>query len=341
VARLACREAGFQTVSRLKIIIHPARAGFTLKMKRHLHHIVLVVKRLGIILLLFTLCRVLFYLFNTSYFSNISAIDLMIVFVHGIRFDISAILYCNLLFILLHVIPIPHREGMAYQKLLKVLFHITNAILLLANCADFEYFKFTFKRTTADIFNLIGLSSDFLRLLPQFMLDYWYVAFIWLVLILFAEFLYRMTDKTKPESEEGKMKRGILIESSLFLIFTGLFIIGTRGGLQLKPIGIINAGQYTHARNIPLALNTPFAIMTTLGKRELKEVNYFSDQELDNVYSPLQQFANFDSIRNPKPENILIIILESFSNEYIGALNKTGVGYTPFLDSLIGKSLVF
>jgi phosphoglycerol transferase MdoB-like AlkP superfamily enzyme len=38
--------------------------------------------------------------------------------------------------------------------------------------------------------------------------------------------------------------------------------------------------------------------------------------------------------------NVVIIILESFSSEYIGAFNN-GKGYTPFLDSLMKESLTF
>ncbi|HCW07650.1 MAG TPA: sulfatase, partial [Cytophagales bacterium] len=49
-----------------------------------------------------------------------------------------------------------------------------------------------------------------------------------------------------------------------------------------------------------------------------------------------------DSIRFT-PKNVVILILESFSKEFVGAYNKNidggnYKGYTPFLDSLIGVS---
>ncbi|MBO9667691.1 MAG: LTA synthase family protein, partial [Bdellovibrio sp.] len=43
--------------------------------------------------------------------------------------------------------------------------------------------------------------------------------------------------------------------------------------------------------------------------------------------------------RPKKPQNVVIIILESFGSEYLGPVN--GVSHTPFLDSLMAKSLVF
>jgi len=42
-----------------------------------------------------------------------------------------------------------------------------------------------------------------------------------------------------------------------------------------------------------------------------------------------------------KKLNVFVIALESFSKEYIGALNGKSKGYTPFLDSLISESLTF
>ena len=39
--------------------------------------------------------------------------------------------------------------------------------------------------------------------------------------------------------------------------------------------------------------------------------------------------------------NVVVIALESFSKEYIGAINGKSKGCTPFLDSLISESLTF
>ena len=55
--------------------------------------------------------------------------------------------------------------------------------------------------------------------------------------------------------------------------------------------------------------------------------------------------SNYETIKNTnhneifKHKNVVIIILESFSKEYVGYYNN-GKGYTPFLDSLINYSLV-
>ena len=113
-------------------------------------HVKLLFQRLGIILLLFTICRLLFFLINGSFFTESGLFNWIFVFLHGIRFDISAIVYIHLPFILLHIIPLPQRNLPGFQRLLKYLFHIINGLMIFTNLADIIYFQYTFKRATAD-----------------------------------------------------------------------------------------------------------------------------------------------------------------------------------------------
>ncbi|MGZ4091281.1 MAG: LTA synthase family protein, partial [Bacteroidia bacterium] len=82
--------------------------------------------------------------------------------------------------------------------------------------------------------------------------------------------------------------------------------------------------------------NTPFTILKSLDKNELMEFHFYPEAELKTIYNPIHKF---DSVTFRK-KNIVILILESFAKEYTG-LGKTGVSYTPFLDSLCGESFVF
>jgi hypothetical protein len=54
------------------------------------------------------------------------------------------------------------------------------------------------------------------------------------------------------------------------LVFAGgIFIISARGGLQLKPIKPINAGELSGSQNTSLILNTPFCILHSLDEKSL------------------------------------------------------------------------
>jgi len=93
-----------------------------------------------------------------------------------------------------------------------------------------------------------------------------------------------------------------------------------------------------------LVLNTPFAIIKTLGKSNIKDIKYFDEKTSDSIFSPVHNYYKKNNAI--KRNNVVVLILESFGKEYIGELNKdngdnTYKGYTPFLDSLITESLVF
>lgn len=209
---------------------------------------------------------------------------------------------------------------------------------MLANCVDLAYFRFTLKRTTADAFHFFGgkMGDDLATLMPVFLRDYWYVFIIWIgfIFLLFASYK-RMEAKRIPLSWT---QQDFSREVNRFIVFTALAVLAYRGGFQMKPISSITAGEYTNVKYVPLVVSTPFTILKTLDVPTIQPEIYFTDeQELKQLYNPVKQ-------PHPgtfKKMNVFVIILESFSKEYIGAINGRQKGYTPFLDSLIGQSLTF
>ncbi|NBG65517.1 LTA synthase family protein [Acidiluteibacter ferrifornacis] len=292
----------------------------------YFHHSLLLIKRIGIALLLFTLLRITFLVFNYAYFS---AYDYR-VFIGGIRFDIAAIAYTYLPFILGSILPLKLRNKRSYQQVLKALFLFSTVVCVLVSVIDMAYFPFTLKRTTADILDFVTTGDDTLRLIPQFLLDYWYlgivfVAFLWLINWTYNKTLSNFVPETK-----------FWTQWLLFVLWLGIAVLSSRGGWQLRPITSLQASQYSNVQNVPLVLNTPFTITRTLFKAQITEVNYFDDKELTQRFNPVQYYKADTNLR----PNIVLIILESFSKEYIGGYHN-GKGYTPFLDSLMEHSIVF
>ena len=116
-----------------------------------------------------------------------------------------------------------------------------------------------------------------------------------------------------------------------------LFIIG-RGGFGLKPVGIIEASTYSNPENTAFIVTTPFTLVKTINQKGLEQKTFFTESQLESLFNPIQSSQPQNIL--PDSTNVVIIMLESFGNEFIGAYNK-GNGYTPFLDSLIEKSLFF
>ena len=129
-------------------------------------------------------------------------------------------------------------------------------------------------------------------------------------------------------------------------LIAGMAVVGARGGYRhsTRPISISNAARYVeNPRDVAIVLNTPFSLLRTFNKKSLIRYEFFDNKQLSEIYNP----HYIPKGNTPfKQDNIVIIILESFAREYIGAFNKdlkggTYKGYTPFIDSLISTSLTF
>jgi phosphoglycerol transferase MdoB-like AlkP superfamily enzyme len=298
------------------------------------------------LLITFEICRWLFFLFNFSFFKSLGFIEFIEISFIGLRFDISAIMAFNSFFILLYLQPFSINNNFTnYQKILKCLFISINSILIFSNCIDFEYFKFILKRSSFDIFSLATTGDDLINLAPKYASDFWPIFGTWLSLSLILLYSYdKIIPSVNTSCEQNfaqitpfQFKNAILM-AYIYLAACILCIIGIRGGIQLRPINIISAGKLVAPEYIPLVINTPFSMMKSFGNSFLKERKYFSYDELKNIYSSQHKLKK-DSC-NFRKLNVIVLIMESFSKEYIGALNSYE-GYTPFLDSLISQALVF
>jgi phosphoglycerol transferase MdoB-like AlkP superfamily enzyme len=293
-----------------------------------MHYIANVGIRLSIILLLFSICRSLFYLFNRSMFGEVGSLEIVNAFIYGLRFDISAILYFNIIFILLLLIPHPYRERGWYRFGSSFIFYFFNGIALLLNIIDIEYFKFTKKRMTWDA---VSMKDDLITLVPKYLQDYWYLAIILVALILIAYYLFRKLFRQSPTK-----KINYFVQSIVLFIFIGIFLIGVRGGIQLKPVKVMDAALYGSPQTIPLILNTPFTMLQSYGRKRLSEIKYMPDNEAEKLF-PI--YHRYHSDEPMDKLNVVIIIVESLSREFMSAYGAEK-SYTPFLDSISKEAIV-
>lgn len=309
-----------------------------IKTKQSIH--VFLIFSLSYLLILYSLCRLGFYFVNRNLFDHLSFSELALIFWGGLRFDLVAILYLNAIFILLLAIPFPFRYRRAYLKVCKIIFIVSNSLGFLANFADFVYYRYTLKHTTASVFSQFANEQNKLNLLVDFLVDYWYLVIAFgLFIYLFAR-LYDIFEIARPAHYTW---RTYIIHSLLLLLIAGGTIIGIRGGWRhsTRPITMSNAGDYVkQPADMALVLNTPFTLIKTLKRSTLKPIHYYDQQTLNRVYQPI----HLPEGRGPfKKLNVVYLIIESLGKEHIGALNKdlkngTYKGYTPFVDSLVANS---
>lgn len=315
-----------------------------LSFPRRLSLSVLLMIRLTAVLLLFGFTRWLFYFVNIENFAHLNIWQLLHIMWGGIRYDLAVIAIVNLPFIALMTIPFHFRYNFYYQRITNVLFVLFNSVALLFNLIDVIFFRYIAKRTTSEVFAFFGNTAENTgSLLFTFLADFWYMLLIFFILVFL---LIRVVTWFISHSPVPVVTlRWYITQSLIFIGFAAVAVIFGRGGLQLKPISLINAANYTESKNISLLINTPFSIMQTVGKQSISKLNYFNEQQIEAVYNPVHISFSLnltDSIPfTTETPNIVILIIESMGREFIGYYNPDKVGITPFLDSLLKQSITF
>lgn len=300
---------------------------------------------LFIIYVCYSLCRLTFLLENFRLFSeNLTGEYALNMFGAGIIFDTTAILYSNALFILLFLLPFHWKENATFYKVVRWIFTVVNGFFLISNLVDCVYFRFSGRRTTMSVFQEFSnegggnLASIFM---DEF-ISHWYLV---VLAAVFCYAIYKLYRAPRNIPVYSKWQY-YLIQTVTLLVVIPFTVFGMRGGMTTatRPITISNANQYVdRPLDAGVVLNTPFSIFRTLGKKAFIVPDYMPESEALAVYSPVHVPA--DSVQF-KPMNVVVIIWESFTKEFVGKLNPdldngTYKGYTPFIDSLLTKSLSF
>ncbi len=310
-------------------------------MNHFLRRLKVVLLRLSILFVIYQLLRLIFLLYNRHHFQNVDFEHYLTMVKGGFRFDLTGILYLNLLYIILYLLPFRFAEHQWYRRILFWIFILTNALGLAFDTGDIFYFDYVLKRSTVEVFMFAGEKNIGL-LAVQFFKDFWWGFLLFAGLIYLIYKWYRLI----PDPVSGQAYNFKTYLSGIIVLLLTLYfsIVGIRGGFKrdTRPITMNNAGAYIRKPlEMAIVLNTPFTIIRTFTKRTFKPVHYFSDSEVAKIFNPVKEFKA-DTTMTKK--NVVIIIVESFAREYTGVLNrdiKGYTGYTPFLDSLMLQSHTF
>lgn len=290
------------------------------------------------------IARVLFCWFNAADLKINSIGEFLTLAYHGLAFDTAAILYANLLFIFLSLLPLTINAGKGYQKMLLWVYFVFNLLAYSTNFADLIYYKYIYSRTSASVIDTLKHEGNKGSMALRFLVSYWYVFLLFIAVAALWVFLYRLVKVKQVLRPVNKVK--YFTFSMLVFVLCGVMIVGgIRGDFKksTRPINVVDASRYvTQMQHADVVLNTPFSIIRTMGSNSFQKVNFVDPSEIEKNFKPVKYYHN-----NPKTTpNIVLIITESFGREYWGCMNKDmGIknfeGYTPFLDSLAGHSLIF
>ncbi|MGN0235523.1 MAG: LTA synthase family protein [Paludibacteraceae bacterium] len=312
-----------------------------------------------LLMVIYSLSRLFFFLINSDLYPEVGTARLWEMMLGGMRFDLTAVLYLSSVYLVLALLPLPLpvRNHRVYQLVTRLFYLIPNALGILVNCVDMVYVRFTDRRTTCTFFIEFRHDTNLGTILWQSLWQYWYVtlfAIAALCLLIFCS--AKPLPVRYPALPRLNTQRSLLnprlfyyVRETLLLCLIAYFtVIGIRGGFgrYTRPITISNALQYAdRPQETAIILNTPFSLMKSLENETYQNPHYFAQEDLESIMSPVHLPS---AAAQEKRLNVVVLILESFSKEYIGFYNnpplKKGTGrvpYTPFLDSLLAQSVTY
>lgn len=287
-------------------------------------------------LTMLTLSRVGFMLNSWSGFSGTGFLEIAQSFLLGIRFDLVATAFALApFFALLLVFGADVRLGSVYLG--KVWYLTAIVFMLLMNFIDAEFYKFTDRRSTADLFEFAFVSNDIYRIIVPLLRDFWHLLVAWIGLSLFTCQLYKQIDLGSAVASWWQSPA----EWAVRAVFVGLLVIAMRGGLQPIPLTIQDAAAQGDQHLSLLTLNTPFTVFKTIGKEKLPIPDVLTQEQANAIWQPVVTAPHDSLFAQLKGHNVVVIIMESLGCDYMASQNGRGVGYAPFTDSLIAQGLFF
>lgn len=294
----------------------------------------------GLSLAFYFLARLEFLVWNWPQYKSKELADLLWAFLVGFRFDLAAICMTMVPVILWSFWPWAERRHSLWATLSFWLYAPFFLLFMMMNLGDTEFINFVGRRFSYDALFLVGeMDAKMVGIIGS----YWHLSLVNFAAM--AGFLWagwRILHRPSRRIYRPVGKKEIPYYAVAVFVVLVVVVVGVRGGLQKKPLNIVNAHMFAAPILNNLVLNSTFTFIKSYGAETLSHEVYFSDRK--EMLTHLNGAATGPSLlegRRPRqPQNVVVIMLESFGLEYMGG-KEGGRGFTPFLDSLVPKSLFF
>lgn len=288
-----------------------------------------------------------FLLYHHALASGCSLSDYLKVITHGLLLDCTMAGYLTALPLLMTLVSI-WLPGTFYKKLLKGYFGIMAVLIAAIFSVDVALYGYWGFRLDATLFFYLQSPKDAMASVPlgQFFAQLG-------MFVVYASGIYWVLKKCIvplfPETQVRKRLSGSLV----ILLSGGILFIPIRGGVTTSTA---NVGMVYFSQNQFLnhsAINPCFSLIASLSKQQdfAAQFNFFPEEERKEVMETLSSpprtgYGNEEDSMKPQTllntsrPNILIILMESFSANAVGAVGGDSV-ITPNLNRLSREGVLF
>ena len=288
----------------------------------------------------FILFKIFFLLSN---FGNTVALgwnDFFGVFIHGSKMDFSAAGYFTLFPGLMLVLTPILRPGLI-GRIIKVYSFILLIIVALLGITDIALYPAWGNRLSATILPFLSNPAGIMACVNGWQILLFIVAELSIVFLSFWFYRKILTEKQLDE----KTIKWFFTPALIF--FTLALIIPIRGGVDTSPLNFSSVyfSQNMYANHSAVNFFWSFNYGVLHNKVKTNPVHYFSEEECK---SNLRGIAKLNQEEPPvliknksgKPINVVMVILESFSNKVIESLGGLP-GLTPRINQFCREGIVF
>lgn len=305
---------------------------------------------LSIVLLtmaLLSLLRLGLYLGHPEDFASLTPADVIGAFLMGLRIDAASIVWMTMLPALLLFLPIGFMQRRGIRLGIYALFFFAINLLVMTIFGDAVYFNHVHRHAGNEV---MILGNDFQILIDTVLAHWeWIFGFCLFEVFLLGFFYWRIN--LNGECREGNFNK---TNVAVFLLIVVIMVVIGRGKLTGKTMGVTDAFASYKVASGNLALNGFFSIARS---RKATKVNLALTQEeatahvIEALHSSETKFQNDDYplLRNyisadrrlPNQPNVVIVLLESWSGQYIDGFSDNHLGLTPNFEALAKDGLRF
>ncbi len=267
-------------------------------------------KAYGILMAFYILLRLVFIAWNSEFLPPEASIGRILL--RGLHFDsvVAAwVIGLSLLFLLLRR---PQLAGWLWL--------FPASLSFAVEVIDIGYFSYTHRRSGTELIKILSFWQDTLPNIPKYLRDFGAGFIFWGVLVVGLGYLRRWVFAGRPLEWKKEMAGWV---GTL-----ALWVLAFRGGWSYKPLAVVDAALPGCPGCSAFVLNTTFSLGRALEQSPLPP---WPDLPPHTAPYP-RSFRVDSSYALAYRHNVVIIILESFSTEYVDK------GYAPFLKSLLQKS---
>ncbi|TNG95389.1 LTA synthase family protein [Pasteurellaceae bacterium USgator11] len=293
---------------------------------------------------MFALCRLLFIGLYSDYFSTLTSTQYWHVFWQGFRFDmhISVIVFSPIL--LIAALPLKVVQKPLLLKKLAYIGLLLSLIMLALTLIDITYFGEVYRHIGQELFQL---TDDFDLIIELALTSRIIYTLAGIVLLILFTICYKSAVINTTARQSVTLSQPIWLRFILYAAFV-LFCFWLARGMiiQSRPIGYADAFKHnaTSAES-NLILNSVFVIAKEAKNRQSNTtLDILTEQEKQQCHKKCVdnfQFKATSASSNNTKKNVVFILLESWSYQYIDGLAGSHYHVTPFIDSLIPKAQVW